>query len=64
MINREPGRDPIVIRVTIVTTEPLTGTAAGKTKETVRFDGWLGLLAALAELVGVANQDAGRASHH
>jgi hypothetical protein len=64
VISREPVRGPIVIRVTIESADPLTGDAASQTSETVRFDGWLGLLAALAELVGAAGQDAGCAPHH
>lgn len=56
MISREPPRAAIVIRVTIETTEPLTGTATARPHAGVRFDGWLGLLAALAELVGPAER--------
>lgn len=64
VISREPVHGPIVIRITIETTEPLAGLAASQTSETVHFDGWLGLLAALAELVGAAGQDVGCAPHH
>jgi hypothetical protein len=46
------GLVPFVIRVTVETAEPLTGTAAGKPGEAIRFEGWLGLLNALSTLVG------------
>jgi hypothetical protein len=54
MSHRAPGDDlpPFVIRVTVETAEPLTGTAAGKPGEAIRFEGWLGLLNALSTLVG------------
>jgi hypothetical protein len=41
----------LVIRLTIERLCPLSGTAALGSGEAVRFEGWFGLLAALAELV-------------
>ncbi len=46
------GRGPRVIRVAVESIEPLTGTAAAETGQQVPFEGWLGLLGVLAELVG------------
>jgi hypothetical protein len=46
----------VVIRVSIENVVPLTGSMAGESGETVRFEGWLGLLGVLSELVGAAGQ--------
>lgn len=40
------------IRITIHTTDPLTGTATAESAVPQRFEGWLELLHALATLVG------------
>jgi hypothetical protein len=44
------------IRITIETTEPLTGTAATSGIAPQRFSGWLELLSALSALVDAARQ--------
>jgi hypothetical protein len=41
------------IRISIHTTEPLTGTATAGSEEPVHFEGWLELLRALSTLIGV-----------
>lgn len=41
------------IHISIETTEPLRGTAAGdETGRRLEFDGWMGLIGAVAELLG------------
>lgn len=46
---RAPG--PIVIRVTVERSEPLTGTASAGPGEPIRFEGWLDLLETFSTLV-------------
>jgi len=42
----------MLIRLSIDSTEPLTGTAAADTKPPVPFVGWLDLLRAISSVVG------------
>jgi hypothetical protein len=42
----------VVICVTIEQVNPLTGTVARESGQAARFEGWLGLLGVLSELVG------------
>jgi hypothetical protein len=55
-----PGRGAAVIRVTIEKVHPLTGTATRESGTALRFDGWLGLLGVLSELLGAADQSGER----
>jgi hypothetical protein len=47
------------IRITIETTEPLTGTAAASGVASQRFKGWLELLSALSALVDATARQPG-----
>ena len=51
MPNRSPG---MLIRLSIVRAEPLTGSAATGTGAPVHFLGWMDLLRSISELVGAA----------
>jgi hypothetical protein len=46
------------IRVSIHTTEPLTGTATAGSEEPLYFEGWLELLRALSTLIGAGGDSA------
>ncbi|GEM_PF-6338478 len=47
----------VEIRIRVDRTEPLTGTAVADGSAR-RFDGWMGLIGAIAELLGGADGDA------
>ena len=50
---------PLVIRVSVEHTEPLTGTAATEDAAPVAFEGWLEFLGAVSQLLGLPRGDAG-----
>ena len=49
----------LLIRIWVSRTEPLAGTAATKASEPLHFDGWLGLLRVVSELVAGAPSSEG-----
>ena len=50
----------MLIRISIETTEPLTGTAATRGRGPLPFAGWLELLRAISDLVGAADRSGDR----
>jgi hypothetical protein len=51
---REAAAD-VLIRIWVECPEPLAGNAATEGSESLRFDGWLELLAVVSELVAAAS---------
>ena len=55
-MNLAEGSTGVEIRIRVERTEPLSGSAV--TEGTARrFDGWMGLIGAIAELLGSADED-------
>lgn len=50
---------PIVIRVTVAQSDPLSGIAAAGPGDALQFEGWLELLNALAKLVAAGDHTVG-----
>jgi hypothetical protein len=54
--SRNAELSPILLRISIEKLEPLTGSATLGDGERVWFEGWLGLLSVLSELVNSVRQ--------
>jgi hypothetical protein len=55
-MNLAEGSTGVEIRILVERTEPLGGTAVAD-GTTRRFDGWMGLIGAIAELLGSADEE-------